>query len=261
MSELYWSCSETLEQPSESFRTFPSGSHCYAGNLFVYGQRCNWLCDVSSHWWSWPCSQCLSCFSGECGYVTLSLHQGRTGFSVSMHMKCTRCWNSHRFMRSEWGQCFFWEKCMSGWKCWRRARWCRLCGVPCNTNQWWETGRARAMVLKSTRVIVTQIAQKLKLKYGFHKMEMRTVTGCTVYIYYIPSYCCPCNEHTLNTKLGSSYPPTLYCTSGFFCFSSILGPGRRHWEVDIMMMRRRRWYMTGFENGQKPFILLPLKSM
>jgi hypothetical protein len=47
------------------------------------------------------------------------------------------------------------------------------------------------MVLKSTRVIVTQIAQKLKLKYSFHKMEMKTVTGCTVYIYCMPSYCLP----------------------------------------------------------------------
>jgi len=37
MSELYWSGSEMLEQSSESFRTFSSGSHCHAGNLLCVG--------------------------------------------------------------------------------------------------------------------------------------------------------------------------------------------------------------------------------
>jgi len=84
------------------------------------------------------------------------------------------------------------------------------------------------MILKSRRVIVIEIAQKLKLNYSYNKMEMKIVTGCTVYMYCMPSYCCPCDEHILNTELGSSCPPTLYCSSGCFCFSSVLGPGRRH---------------------------------
>jgi len=29
----------------------------------------------------------------------------------------------------------------------------------------------------------------------------------------------------------------------------------------IRRRRKRRWHMTGFENGQKPFILMLLKSM
>jgi len=59
------------------------------------------------------------------------------------------------------------------------------------------------MVLKTTRVTVIETAQQLKLKYSFNKMEMKTVTGCSVYIHYMPSYCCPYDEHTLNTELGN----------------------------------------------------------
>jgi hypothetical protein len=33
VSELYQSSSEMLEQSSESYHTFSSGSHCYAGNF------------------------------------------------------------------------------------------------------------------------------------------------------------------------------------------------------------------------------------
>ena len=61
---------------------------------------------------------------------------------------------------------------------------------------------ARGIDLRDGRVTVTEIEQNLKLNSSFHKMEMKTVTGCSVYILYMPSYRCPYNEHTLNTKLG-----------------------------------------------------------
>jgi hypothetical protein len=82
------------------------------------------LCDVSAQWWSWPCSQGLSCYwlSGECGCITLSLQQWRIGFSVSMHMKRTRCWKFRQVNVLRMGTVLFWEKYISGWKCWRKAR-------------------------------------------------------------------------------------------------------------------------------------------
>ena len=44
------------------------------------------------------------------------------------------------------------------------------------------------MVLKSKRVIVTEVAQKLKLKYSFYKMEMKTITGCTVICHHTAAH-------------------------------------------------------------------------
>jgi hypothetical protein len=37
MSELYQSSLEMPEQSLESFRTFSSGGHCYAGNVLTVG--------------------------------------------------------------------------------------------------------------------------------------------------------------------------------------------------------------------------------
>lgn len=203
-SELYQSSSETLEQSSESFCTFSSGSHYYAGNLSVgNGVTGCVMCHLTDGFDLVPsvwvalvenvATSLLVCTKEEQGLVSVYTWsvQGaeiHTGF-------CAKNGDSAFSDRSVWVAGNAEEKTESVT--------CRLHGVPHNTNQWWETGRARAMVLKTTRVTVIETAQQLKLKYSFNKMEMKTVTGCSVYIHYMPSYCCPYDEHTLNTELGN----------------------------------------------------------
>jgi len=210
MSELYQSSSEMPEQSLESFCTFSSGSHCYTGNLLSVGNSV---------------TGCVMCHLTDGLDLVLSVWDALVENVATSLLVCTKeeqgsvlvcTWSVqdakiHTGLCAQNGDSAFSDRSVLVWVAINAEEkpdncdWCRVCGVPCSTNQWWETGRARAMVLKTRKVTVTETAQKLKLKYNFYKMEMKTVTGCSVYIHYMSLYCCPYNKLTLTLRRLMSY--------------------------------------------------------